>query len=404
VAGATLTIDSDTSGFLAKANVATGTVSLGFDANAAFDASGARAPMFDDGLAVTAGTFAVNGETITVAASDTVNTVLAKITGSAAGVTASYDAATQTISLVATDGNTAPIALSGDTSGFLAAVKLDSSAQAGADRVTYSAFEADLRYMTEYAGVSAGVFTVNGQDVAIDPATMTVDDVVAALDGLSGVSASLNEVNGGIDIWADDGGTVTVSDTSGLLTQLGLSAGTTTPRTSEASLTTVTGTRTTNNAVSVAADVTRAAKQLTEALAALSDTADSREAVDRAIDRLRAAGVRGLAATGEGAELEVSVSTEELVDSLNALADTSSLATAVERAIAGLTEDITYAAGWNAAPATVQNDIALLHTADAQWRADQTATSLLLMKSALRPQDSQDYTQQQALRAYSDGK
>jgi hypothetical protein len=113
--------------------------------------------------------------------------------------------------------------------------------------------------------------------------------------------------------------------------------------------------------------------------------------------------VRGLSASGEGDELTVSVSTEDLVDSLNALTETSGLATAVERALDGLTEDIAYGAGWSAGPDTVLKDVTLAHTADAQWRADQTATSLLLMKSALRPQDSQEYTQQQALKAYGDG-
>ena len=96
VAGATLALENDTSGFLAAAGVADGTMGTHVNVDAAFDATGRDAPLFDDGLSVHAGSFEVNGVTIDVAADDTVQSVLASISASAAGVTAAYDEDTQT--------------------------------------------------------------------------------------------------------------------------------------------------------------------------------------------------------------------------------------------------------------------------------------------------------------------
>ena len=181
VAGATLTIGSDTSGFLAEANIASGTEATQANPDAAFNATGASAPQFDSGLSVQAGSFEVNGVSIAVAADDSINDVLASITASAAGVDASYDAATQTVTLTSRDFGADPIVVGSDTSGFLAAVKLDGTASAttGDDA---SAFDLALAEMDEYDGVQAGVLTVNGQAIAIDPATTTVQSLIASLN------------------------------------------------------------------------------------------------------------------------------------------------------------------------------------------------------------------------------
>ena len=123
VAGAALTLSNDTGGFLAAAHVATGTVSTQFKPDAAFNATGENAPQFDPGRSVHAGAFNVNGVAIAVAADDTVNTVLAKITASEAGVTATYDAATERITLTSKEGASGPITLGGDTEGLREALE-----------------------------------------------------------------------------------------------------------------------------------------------------------------------------------------------------------------------------------------------------------------------------------------
>ena len=94
------------------------------DPTKAFDGTRDQDPKFESGLSVAAGSFDVNGVTINVAADDSINSVLAKINASAADVTATYDAATDSVELAE---NTAGVGLvvGNDTSGFLAATKLE---------------------------------------------------------------------------------------------------------------------------------------------------------------------------------------------------------------------------------------------------------------------------------------
>ena len=124
-AGATLVIENDTSGFLAGAAIAAGAQGTRVNAATAFNGTGMNSPLFDAGLSVGAGAFTVNGVAIAVAATDTLTTVLDRITASQAGVTATYDATTDRVRLVAKKMDATPITLGADTSGFLAAVKLD---------------------------------------------------------------------------------------------------------------------------------------------------------------------------------------------------------------------------------------------------------------------------------------
>ena len=94
------------------------------DPDRAFNGTLDQDPKFESGLSVTAGSFDVNGVTINVAADDTVNSVVGKITASAADVTASYDAATDSVVLTEKTAG-AGLVVGNDTSGFLAATKLD---------------------------------------------------------------------------------------------------------------------------------------------------------------------------------------------------------------------------------------------------------------------------------------
>src|SRR6185436_9280599 len=125
--------------------------------------------LFDPGKSVHAGAFAVNGVEIEVFANDTIRTVVARIGASAAGVTAAYDDSSQIISLRSAEPSTEVITVGGDTSGFLAAVKLDATALSSTGTGSMSPFDAALKEMNEYAGVTAGAVIVNGHQVAIDP-------------------------------------------------------------------------------------------------------------------------------------------------------------------------------------------------------------------------------------------
>jgi hypothetical protein len=336
VAGATLTLEHDTTGFLAATNVAEGAVGTQVNVDAAFDATGADGPLFDPGVSVQAGSFTVNGVAIAVGASDTVSTVLARITASAAGVTASFDAATQTVSLALNDGS-APIVVDGDTSGFLAAVKLDGSAQSTTGSRNVSALAGELAEMAEYGNVQAGTITINGSQIAVDPATTTIDGLVAALDAVAGISAGVDQVTGAITVGTEaDGGTIVLADTSGLLAELGIAAGT---YMGDAVTATVvqrqTATVNVTNAETVASKANDAVAQLNAALGQIGSEADS---LQQAVDALDAAGLGGVSLVTEGDSARLSIDSGALAASLSRVGDTATLTAAVDKALADLSE------------------------------------------------------------------
>jgi hypothetical protein len=398
VEGAILSIDGDTTGLLAALKVASGIAATHANADASFNGSGVNGPLLDPGHAVTAGSFTINGVTIAVAASDSINTVLARISASAAGVTATYDDSTDRVTLTSKESGT-PVSLGGDSSGFLAAVKLDGGATTSVSTVNYSSFNTSLGEMAEYSSVTTGTLTVNGQDVAIDPMSTTITGLVDALNDLSGVSASVDQTSGAIRIWSDAGRSLSLSDTSGVLDVLGLDAGTFTGRAaSPATTTTLSTESTTSNAAQVAADITSAVAGLNEALEAV-DAGALEEALAGAIGRLRDHGIRGLHAVDEDGRTTVAVDSGELIDSLEAIADRASLEKAVSAVVEALEHDIAAAAGWNATAPAVQT-LSLDTASGAQLMADQTVSSLLYVRSSLQPQESAETTRKTVMKAY----
>ncbi len=153
-------------------------------------------PNFQSGLSVTAGSFDVNGETITVLATDTINSILSKINASSAGVTATFNSQTEKILLTQnTSGSSPTIVVNNDTSGFLAATKL-----AGATVVPGmdGANDPDgiLSSTSRFATVSSGSILINGESIAIDIGNDSLNDVLANITASNaGVTASL--INGG---------------------------------------------------------------------------------------------------------------------------------------------------------------------------------------------------------------
>ena len=133
-------------------------------------------PNFEYGTSVIAGTFDVNGEAIDVYADDTINTVLTRITQSAANVTGSFDSGTETVVLTQKTSGSAPtIVVGSDTSGFLAATKLTGAVVTpGTDPAT----DEILADVAQFSTVTSGTITINGTDIAIDVNADTVNDVV----------------------------------------------------------------------------------------------------------------------------------------------------------------------------------------------------------------------------------
>ena len=252
--------------------------------------------------------------------------MLAKITSSAAGVTATYDSSEQTVRLTSKNSSADPITVTNDTSGFLAAVKLDGTAQSTPGALFVSAFDGSLNRMSEYSSVHAGTLTVNGQAIAVDPASTTIRGLAAALNNVADLTATLDETTGKIDIQSTRaGGAISFSDTSGVLSTLGILFKTYngSPATVKV-VETQTGTTTASNADTVAADVSTAADGLNSAIASLGEFAaetpqlrsEVENAVRDAISSLSRAGAQGLSLQGKGTEIRIAVDRTKLASSL----------------------------------------------------------------------------------------
>jgi hypothetical protein len=150
--------------------------------------------------------------------------------------------------------------------------------------------------------------------------------LVTALDGLDGVTATLDDGTGRINIVsADVRGTITVSDTSGALSLLGMAAGVyrATPGT-RVETTTLKGTERVSNAREVNRLLSYAVSGLNESLRGLVDLDDmaptSRDAVEATIretlDALERAGVEGLSVQSRDGAVRLEVDAERLEASL----------------------------------------------------------------------------------------
>jgi len=160
-----------------------------------FNGTDAADPNLQYGLEVTSGSFEINGTTIDVAADDTINSVLDKINQSAAGVMATFDAATETVLLTQnTPGSTPDIVLANDTSGFVAAVKLDGAvAVPGEDGTVTEDPATPLAEVEAFSTVQSGSISVNEVSIDIDVNTDSLNDV------LDRISASAADVTASYD-------------------------------------------------------------------------------------------------------------------------------------------------------------------------------------------------------------
>ncbi len=134
---------------------------------------------FDPGLFVVDGTFDLNGVTISVDESASIDDVLTLITNSAAGVSASYNATTDEIELTQkSNGSAGQIALDNDTSGFLVATKLSGAVSVPG---TESAVNAKISDVPEFSSITSGNLTLNGVEVAFDTAADSLQDVMTRI-------------------------------------------------------------------------------------------------------------------------------------------------------------------------------------------------------------------------------
>ena len=173
------------------------------DPDKPFNGTGSDDPNLQYGLDVNSGSFQVNGASISVQETDTINTVLDKINQSDAGVTATFDTASETVLLTQdTPGSAQDIVLENDTSGFLAAVKLEgATATPGQDAES----EKTLSEEEQFASVQSGSITVNSVAIDIDVDTDTLTDVLDRISASAAdVTASYNSASERVSVTAND--------------------------------------------------------------------------------------------------------------------------------------------------------------------------------------------------------
>lgn len=221
---------------LATAAKQLGAAGIGSSLSPTNDVSGLVLGSASFATAVTAGTITVNGKRIDVATTDTLQSVFDKINTATNGeVTASYDAATDKISLASAN----PIILGSavDTSNFLQAARLanngtgtvTSSAELGGISLAASLESANLGTPIVDGGSGTGEFKINGVSINFS----TTDSIGAVLkkinNSAAGVTASYDAVNDRFQLANKTTGDVGVAleDVSGnFLAATGLTGGT----------------------------------------------------------------------------------------------------------------------------------------------------------------------------------
>lgn len=181
---------------LATASRLRGTGDIAAGLAATNDVSGLTLSTLPLGTPLNAGYFTINGQRITVDTTDSLQDVFDAISTATGGdVTATYDAATDKISLNSTAG---PITLgaSNDTANFLSALRL---ANNGTDAISSSSALGTLPLTAPLASAGLrtavapgpGAFTLNGVEIAYDTSTDSLKTILARINASdAGVSAS----------------------------------------------------------------------------------------------------------------------------------------------------------------------------------------------------------------------
>lgn len=211
---------------LASATTASSSARLGANINtaAALSSSGIAAE-------ITSGTFSINGVQFTVDPStDSLDSIIAAINASSAGVTASYDADTDRINIENTAANNTSIinlGATGDTSNVLDVLRVSGATQFtngnGSTQLTGTAnlgavAPADVLNTVAFAGgaVTSGSFTINGVTVTVDATVDSLSDVLGRInDSDAGVTASYDASTDTIRVVSDTLGSRTISFQSG---------------------------------------------------------------------------------------------------------------------------------------------------------------------------------------------
>jgi flagellar hook-associated protein 2 len=212
-----------------------GTSNIGQPMNSTDDVSGLTIATLPTTVPITAGTFSVNGQKVTVNTTDTLDQVFAAISTATSGaVTAAYDHTTDKITL--TGSSEIVLGAANDTSNFLTALHLTNngtstiagSGTLGTTNVNATLANSRLKTpITAVDGSGNGSFTVNGVSVAYN---VNTDSLSAVLERINqsgaGVTASYDGVSDRVVIanaTTGDTGIAVSEAAGGLMDALGLS-------------------------------------------------------------------------------------------------------------------------------------------------------------------------------------
>jgi flagellar hook-associated protein 2 len=186
---------------------------------------------------VTAGTFTVNGQQVTIATTDSLQSVFDKIASATSNaVTASYNASTDKLTLNSSSAIT--LGSAADSSNFLQAAKLynnstgtiTSSDTLGRINTGATLAGADFATPVSDGGSGNGEFKINGVSISFSATADTVQNVIDRINSSgAGVTAAYDSVNNRFSLLNNSTGNVGIAlqDVTGnFLAASGLSGGT----------------------------------------------------------------------------------------------------------------------------------------------------------------------------------
>ena len=185
---------------------------------------------------VTAGTFTVDGASVTISASDSLQAVFNNISTATQGkVTASYDQTSDTITLTGSGNSQIILGSATDTSNFLQVAQLYNTGAAGPvtsasalGHVQLNATLSNANLLTAITGDStgAGAFTINGVTINYNTSTDNLNDVLSRItNSAAGVTATYDSLNNRFVLTNKTTGDtgITINDVTGnFLTATGL--------------------------------------------------------------------------------------------------------------------------------------------------------------------------------------
>lgn len=159
-----------------------------FNPDNPFNGIGNESPNFDaDITAIADGEFQINGATISVSSSDSMNGLIDRINQSDVGVSAAYNSMTEQVEITQLTSGSAPtIDIQGDTSNIITAAKLGAAVVVPG---TDSESDLALQDVSQFATVQGGDFQINDELVAVDPAN---DSLNSVLDNINASTANVN--------------------------------------------------------------------------------------------------------------------------------------------------------------------------------------------------------------------